>query len=99
DFFLDPNGNPQTIAGDILDLSAYGIFGDDLTDTGHLGWFGSLLSQGLITDWFVSGDSDPVQQTIITFADGSSLTLLGIGDTKIGTVIEANIVRDTGGAV
>jgi hypothetical protein len=93
DVGFDEFGIPFTIEGDILDLTAYGIFGDDMTDTGFLGYFGSLMNQGLISDWSVT-ETD----TVIVFADGSSLNLLGIGEVEIGIVIEMNMVRDGGGS-
>ncbi|MFP4003680.1 MAG: calcium-binding protein [Alphaproteobacteria bacterium] len=91
---LDDDFN--TIPGDLLDLSALGIYGDDLDDTGFLGYFDGLVADGLIESYSVT-ETD----TVINFTEddgGGSLTLLGIGESEIGTVIEFNMVRDSGGS-
>ncbi|MFP3944225.1 MAG: calcium-binding protein [Alphaproteobacteria bacterium] len=90
---LDP-ATFDVIPGDVLDLSGYGIFGDDLTDAGFTAWFDSLVTNGLLDGYSVTASD-----TVLNFTDGSSLTLLGIGESEIGIVIEENMVRDTGGSV
>lgn len=99
DFDINEFGIPITIEGDILDLSAYGIYGDDLTDAGFPAYLDSLVAQGLLQSYSVTMPEDAVQQTVLTFADGSSLTLLGIGEIEIGIIIEENLVRETGGGI
>ncbi|MFP3943511.1 MAG: hypothetical protein ACLFWF_06445 [Alphaproteobacteria bacterium] len=91
----DFDSNFELIPGDMLDLTAYGIYGDP--DTTLVNFINSLENDGhSLTFGDVNGDS--VEDSVLTFNDGSSLTLLGVGENDWNTVFAANLVQDAGGS-